>query len=147
MRILTDRRLGRHLRIGQHQAVACPQPITRRASHAGKAAFVSVAALALAACGSGAEETIDAVKQEASAPAEQSQTLHALDTAIDEQALEGLARGAIDGAVNQAIGEVLPAEEIATVRAVVDEEAIAKSLRSTLESATDARTREETAAQ
>jgi hypothetical protein len=111
------------------------------------AGLASVAALALAACGSGTEEAVEAVKQEAAAAAEQSGALRALDTAIDEQALEGLARGVIDGAVNQAIGEVLPAEEMATVRAVVDEEAIANSLRSSLEGAGNAPAREDRAAQ
>ncbi len=108
---------------------------------------MSAAALALAACGSGVDETLDAVKQEAGAAAQASKAFQALDTAIDEQAVEGLARGAINGAVNEAIGEVLPAEEMAAVRAVVDEEAIAQGLRSSLEGARDARANDANAAQ
>lgn len=115
------------------------RPVAGLRSRIGRATLMSAAALALAACGSGADETLQAVKQEASAAAQESKALQALDTAIDEQALEGLARGAINGAVNEAIGEVLPAEEMAAVRAVVDEEAIAQGLRTSLEGARDAR--------
>ena len=107
----------------------------KRTPHRVRVGLVSVAAFALAACGSAPEETLEAVKQEAGAVAAESRVVEALDTAIDEKALEGLARGAIDGAVNEAIGEVVPAEGIATVRAIVDEEAIAKSLNEKLDKA------------
>jgi hypothetical protein len=107
----------------------------KRTPHRVRVGLVSVAAFALAACGSVPEETLEAVKQEAGAVAAESRVVEALDTAIDEKALEGLARGAIDGAVNEAIGEVVPAEGIATVRAIVDEEAIAKSLNEKLDKA------------
>jgi hypothetical protein len=107
----------------------------KRTPHRMRVGLVSTAALALAACGSAPEETLEAVKQEAGAVAAESRVVEALDTAIDEKALEGLARGAIDGAVNEAIAEVVPAEGIATVRAIVDEEAIAKSLNEKLDKA------------
>lgn len=122
-------------------------PVASLRSRLGRATLMSAAALALAACGSGVDETLDAVKQEAGAAAQASKAFQALDTAIDEQAVEGLARGAINGAVNEAIGEVLPAEEMAAVRAVVDEEAIAQGLRSSLEGARDARANDANAAQ
>lgn len=98
----------------------------KRTPHRVRVGLVSVAAFALAACGSAPEETLEAVKQEAGAVAAESRVV---------EALEGLARGAIDGAVNEAIGEVVPAESIATVRAIVDEEAIAKSLNEKLDKA------------
>lgn len=109
----------------------------RRACCVTRVGLVSVLAVALAACGSGAE-TLEAVQNEAAAAAKESGVVDALDPAIDEQALEGLARGAIHGAVNEAIGEVVPAEEMAAVRAVVDEEAIARSLGAQLDGAAKA---------
>ncbi len=121
-------------------------PHVKRTRQRLRLGLVSTAALALAACGSAAEETLDAVKQEAGAVAAESRVVEALDTAIDEKALEGLARGAIDGAVNEAIGEVVPAEGIATVRAIVDEEAIAKSLNEKLDKAAAGQATQESAA-
>ena len=103
-------------------------PFAERARPIARAALVIAAAAGLAACGSGSEETLEAVKQEARAATQESRVAEALDTAIDEQALEGMARGAINDAVNDAIADILPAEEMAAVRAVVDEEAIARSV-------------------
>jgi hypothetical protein len=113
-------------------------PISGRASPIARAALVIAAASALAACGSEREGALEAVTQEAKAVTQESRVAEALDTVIDEQALEGLARGAINGAVNDAIADVLPAEEMATVRAIVDEEAIARSVEERFGRAGDA---------
>ncbi|RYG30874.1 MAG: hypothetical protein EON93_13970 [Burkholderiales bacterium] len=113
-------------------------PLAMRSRPIARAAFAVAAAAGLAACGSGSEDTLEAVKQEARAAAQESRVAEALDTVIDEQAVEGMARGAINGAVNDAIADILPAEEMATVRAVVDEEAIARSARERFGRADDA---------
>ena len=89
--------------------------------------FLAVAAIGLAACGE-ASETAESLQSQASAAIDESALVGALGLAVDEQAVEDLARGAIDGAVNDAIREVVPAEEMAVLGAIVDEEALAKSL-------------------
>ena len=82
----------------------------------------AAAALALAACGNG---TIgdQALHNTVGAAIDEKALAEAVDQSIDRKAVEDLARGAVAGAVQEAI----PAE-VRAVGAVVDEKALARGL-------------------
>lgn len=84
-----------------------------------KMIFVTAAAFALAACGDAAEQA-EELRSKADAAIEGQGVVDAITSAVDEEAVKSMA----EGAVRQALGDALPAEEIAAVGAVIDEEAL-----------------------
>lgn len=84
-----------------------------------KMIFVAGAALALAACGDAAKQA-EELRSKADAAIEGQGVVDAVASAVDEEAIKGMAQGA----VRQALGEALPAEEMAAVGAVIDEGAL-----------------------
>jgi hypothetical protein len=89
--------------------------------------IVAAAALALGACG-GIVENAEQLREQAKAAVDEQKLAETMGSAVDTEALEALARATVDGAVSDAVGEVLPAEELAIARAVIDEKALADGL-------------------
>jgi len=85
--------------------------------------FAAGAAFALAACGDAADQAAE-LRSKADAAIEGQGVADAVASAVDEEAIKGMAQGA----VRQAIGEALPTEEMAAVGAVIDEEALITGL-------------------
>lgn len=89
--------------------------------------IIVAAALSLGACGSVGESAAE-LRETAKAAVDEHKLVETAGSAVDTQALEALARAGVDGAVKNAIGEALPAEELAVARAIIDEQAIARGL-------------------
>ena len=92
-----------------------------------KTLFAAGAALALAACG-GSESGPREVQSDAGAAIDERALADAVTSAVDREAIERLARDAVEGAVTQALHEALPAAELAAVGTVIDEEALARGV-------------------
>lgn len=89
--------------------------------------IIVAAALSLGACGSVGESAAE-LREAANAAIDEDKLAEAAGAAVGIEALETLARSRVDSAVEDAIGEALPAEGLAVARAVVNEEAIARGL-------------------
>lgn len=88
-----------------------------------KFVFVAFAAFALSACGEAAEQA-EKLRSKADAAIEGQGVVDAVASALDDEAIKGMA----NGAVRQALSDVLPTEEMAVVGAVIDEEALITGL-------------------
>ncbi len=86
--------------------------------------FTAAAAFALAACGTG-EAGIDAqaLQNGLGAAVDERALAEAVNQSIDRKAVEGIARGAVAGAVQEAIPP-----EVRAAGAVIDERALAKGI-------------------
>jgi hypothetical protein len=96
----------------------------RRGEVMSKIILSAAAALTLAACGTGGG-SVDpqAVQNGLGAAIDEKALMGALNQSIDRKAVEGMARGAVAGAVQEAI----PAE-VRAAGAVIDEQALAKGI-------------------
>lgn len=88
-----------------------------------KFVFMAISAFVLSACGDAAEQA-EKLRSKADAAIEGQGLVDAVASAVDEEAIKGMA----NGAARQALGDVLPAEEMAAVGAVIDEEALISGL-------------------
>ncbi len=88
-----------------------------------KMIFAAAAALALSGCGLEAQQA-DELRSKAAAAVNERGVLEAVGSAVDRQAAEDLARGAVKDAVREAI----PSKELGLVAAIVDEEALVNGL-------------------
>ncbi len=84
-----------------------------------KMIFVTGAAFALAACGDVAEQASE-LTSKADAAIEGQGLVDAVTSAVNEEAVKGMAQAA----ASQALRDALPVEEMAIVGAVIDEEAL-----------------------
>lgn len=89
--------------------------------------FVAAAAITLAACGNPAEQANE-LQAKAEAAIDGQTISDTAGAVIDEKAVEGMVYGAVAGAVQSTVREVVPAEELRVIGAVVDEEALARGL-------------------
>lgn len=85
--------------------------------------FVAAAAVALAACGDATEQAAE-LHSKADAAIEGQAVADALVSAVDREAIKGMAHGA----AKEALREALPAQEMAAMGAVIDEEALVTGL-------------------
>lgn len=92
--------------------------------------FVAGAALALVACSDGAEQA-EELRSKADAAVDGQGVVAAVASAVDEEAIKAMA----NGAARQALGDLLPSEEMAAVSAVIDEEALITGLDNAVDGA------------
>lgn len=85
--------------------------------------FAAAAAITLASCGDTSEQAAE-LQSKADAAIEERAVGDALVSAVDQEAIKGMAHGA----AKEALREALPAAEIAAVGAVIDEEALIAGL-------------------
>lgn len=85
--------------------------------------FVAAAAITLSACGDASDQTAE-LRSKANAAIEGQAVADALVSAVDQEAIKGIAHGA----AKEALREALPTAEIAAVGAIIDEEALVTGL-------------------
>lgn len=85
--------------------------------------LMASAAFALAACGDATEQVAE-LRSKADAAIQGQGVVDAVASAVDEEAIKGIA----NGAARQALGDALPTEEMAAIGAVIDEKALITGL-------------------
>jgi PBP1b-binding outer membrane lipoprotein LpoB len=95
-------------------------------------AIAAAATIMLAGCGNPAEQAKE-LQGKAEAAIDRTGLGEAARTVIDEKAVEGMIKGAASGAVNDAVREIVPAQELRAIGAVVDEQAVMQRVRRTME--------------
>lgn len=88
-----------------------------------KTIFAAAAVIALAGCGNLADTAAD-LPAKADAAIEEQAAVEAVVSAIDVEAVRGLA----ENAAREALGDVLPTKDVAAVAALIDERALVNRL-------------------
>ena len=92
-----------------------------------KTIFAAAAALTLSACGFAPDQ---AAREDTAAAVDEEGLIDAVDRSIDRKAVEGIARGAVEGAIREAIPP-----EVGVAAAVIDEKVLVEGVDQAIDGA------------